>query len=384
MTDAENFDDIRPYDDSEVREVLDRLISEKEFARVLLSMRFPRLLKFLPWPTVNIAQSKLKKLFQDIQTVKDFQLLVKRGLDRMLEQSDSRVTFSGFENLRAGESYLFLSNHRDIAMDPAFVNYVLNENDRETLRIAIGDNLLSKQFTSDLMRINKSFIVKRSITGRREKFAALKHLSTYIRKSIVEDGSCVWIAQREGRAKDGLDKTETALLKMLSLSKSKEQSFAESISELNLIPVSISYEYDPCDADKGRELYHNKYEGGYEKREHEDLISIYKGIVGHKGRVHLAFGEPIREGFEDDEQLADIIDRAVVSSYELQPPNILAYEKCEGADAYSAQMRANLGNIDWVEATRKFEERIGDIDPRFHEIVYDIYANPVRAKKSLN
>jgi hypothetical protein len=154
------------------------------------------------------------------------------------------------------------------------VNLALSDAGMETVRIAIGDNLLSKPFASDLMRVNRSFIVKRSVVGRREKLENLKKLSAYIRHSITNDSASVWIAQREGRAKDGHDRTETALLKMLALSKQKEQSFAQATAELNLVPVAISYEYDPCDVDKGRELYAKEQGEDFLRRQRELMTAV--------------------------------------------------------------------------------------------------------------
>src|SRR5690606_30812757 len=220
-----------------------------------------------------------------------------------------------------------ISNHRDIAMDPAFVNLARHQRRMDTVRIAIGDNLLSKPFASDLMRINKSFIVKRSATGRREKLAALTTLSRYIRHSILVDRACVWIAQREGRAKNGVDRTETALVKMLALGRDRAQPFGEAIAALNLVPVSIAYCFDPCDLDKARELHERETTGSYQKRPHEDLASIYKGIVGDKGAVHVAFGEPLAAPLADDDEVAAWLDRQIVGRYRLQPTNLIAWRR---------------------------------------------------------
>ena len=170
------------------------------------------------------------------------------------------------------------------------INLGLILNQHKTVRIAIGDNLLRKPYASDLMRVNRSFIVKRSVTSRRDKLEALKTLSRYIRHSITDEQVSCWIAQAEGRAKDGCDRTETALLKMLALSKSKEQSFGAAIQEINLIPVSISYEYDPCAGDKARELHASEQGLTYIKDEFEDLDTILKGLVEYKGRIQLVLG----------------------------------------------------------------------------------------------
>ena len=180
---------------------------------------------------------------------------------KMIDTTVSGLSVSGLDQLSPDQSYVFVSNHRDIAMDPALVNWVLHLNQHQTLRVAIGDNLLTKPYVSDLMRLNKSFIVNRSATAPREKLKAAKHLSSYIHHSITEDRQNIWIAQREGRAKDGLDRTNSAVIGMLGLSKAKPVPLADHIKTLNIVPVSISYEYDPCDEAKAKELYMQQTHG---------------------------------------------------------------------------------------------------------------------------
>ena len=234
------FDDIRPYYDSEVPEVLARLAASREFIDTLMTIKYPRLGRLAPWLMRPLISRVLRHSFQKIHNVRDFQEAVGVSMGKLLKNIECHLTVSGQEKLDAEGAYLFISNHRDIAMDPAFVNFVRYHAGYDTVRIAIGDNLMSKDFATDLMRINKSFIVKRSVEGRREKLNALLQLSRYIRFSLIEEHSSVWIAQREGRAKDGVDRTEKALLKMLSLSKQKEQTFADAIRELQVVPVAIS------------------------------------------------------------------------------------------------------------------------------------------------
>src|SRR5690606_21760891 len=190
------------------------------------------------------------------------------------------LTNSGLDKLSHDKSYLFISNHRDIAMDPAFVNYMLYHAGFDTLFIAIGDNLLKRPFVNDLMRLNRSFIVKRSLKGR-ELLKSSKQLSEYIHHCIAENRN-VWIAQREGRAKDGVDRTETALLKMLGMAR-RPEGLAEALKPLHIVPVSISYEFDPCDALKGNELYQKTELGSYQKDDQSDINSIVTGMIGYKG-----------------------------------------------------------------------------------------------------
>ncbi|MCX7079732.1 MAG: 1-acyl-sn-glycerol-3-phosphate acyltransferase, partial [Pseudomonas sp.] len=245
------FDAIRPYDDSEVPAVLARLLGDKAFLDILTHFRFPRFAGALGWMLKPLIAHRLRREFAGITSVATLQDKVEFYVDHTIERATDGVTYTGVEQFKSGSAYLFLANHRDIVMDPAFVNYAIYHAGLPTPRIAIGDNLLQKPFVSDLMRLNKSFIVHRSISGRREKMAAYQLLSAYISHSIRNDCQSIWIAQAEGRAKDGDDRTESAILKMFHMSR-KDEPFGEVIRSLNLTPVSISYEYDPCDQAKAR------------------------------------------------------------------------------------------------------------------------------------
>lgn len=377
------FDDIRPYIDSEVPQVLARLSRDPELLDSLTSFKLPGLTRWAPWLSRLVAHFYVRRIFRGIDTVDGLQLAIRTGLKRLLADIGTEVTVSGLETLEQDGVYLLLSNHRDITMDSALVNLVLFEQGRDTIRSAAGDNLLSKDIASDLLRLNKSFVVKRSATGRREKLEALKQLSSYIRYSLLQERCSVWIAQREGRAKDGIDKTEPALLKMLVLSKRKEQSFADAIRELNVVPVAISYEFDPLDAAKGRELYAVQTAGSYEKKEHEDVFSIYQGIVGRKGAVHIAFGSPLKEGIATPEAMADEVDRQIISNYRLHPTNILGYEKLHGTSEKVAEWRTEI-SADWEAIEQEFNARIEAIPEAHREIVLAMYTNPVSQKLTLS
>jgi len=376
------FDDIRPYRDDEVPCVLARLSSNKEFIDTLLSIKYPRIFRWAPWLMRPIVSRALHRAFSKMQTVKDLHHAMRANLGDLLLKVGTTITVSGLDKLDRNTSYLFISNHRDIAMDPALVSAALYDDDRDTVRIAIGDNLLTKEFISDLMRVNKSFIVKRSVTGRRKKLAALIKLSRYIRYSLIEEHASIWIAQREGRAKDGMDKTEPALLKMLALSKQKEQTFGDAVRELNLVPVAISYEFDPLDEAKGIELYEKQTEGRYEKDEHEDFLSIYNGIVGRKGAIHIAFGEPVNTDFESADDLAVVVDRQIIGNYHLHPTNVMAYEKLHKTHASVVSWKAAI-KCDWPKITKEFDGRMESIPPKCRDIVLAMYANPVCQKLNL-
>ncbi|WP_407312495.1 1-acyl-sn-glycerol-3-phosphate acyltransferase [Pseudomonas sp. nanlin1] len=325
------FDAIRPYDDAEVPAVLARLLSDKAFLDILTHFRFPRQAATLGWLLKPLIARRLRREFKHVNSVATLQDKVEFYVDHTIERATDGVTYTGVEQFKSGSAYLFFANHRDIVMDPAFVNYAVYHAGLPTPRIAIGDNLLQKPFVSDLMRLNKSFIVHRSIAGRREKLAAYQLLSAYINHSIRNDCASIWIAQAEGRAKDGDDRTDSAILKMFHMSR-KDEPFGAVIQSLNLTPVSISYEYDPCDQAKAREMYIRATTGTYAKAPGEDDVSIAQGITGYKGRVHVNFAAPIATAFEDTKLLAVEIDKQILAGYRLFPVHYLAYAQWAEAD----------------------------------------------------
>ena len=229
------------------------------------------------------------------------------------------------------------------------------------------------------MRINRSFIVKRSVKTRRDKLDALKHLSKYIRQSIKQESVCIWIAQAEGRAKDGIDKTDTALLKMLALSKDLDQSFALAARDLNIIPVAISYEYDPCDGSKARELHHQKMDLNYTKDPFEDLDSIQKGFVDFKGRISITFGSPVDDKCDSADQLAEEIDRQIHLNYKLFPTNIIAWrlQDNQSQDVHLARLKNQWPDEDWHAAEISFKTRINRMPKAHRSIAISAYAAPV-------
>ncbi|MFA5631875.1 MAG: 1-acyl-sn-glycerol-3-phosphate acyltransferase [Porticoccaceae bacterium] len=385
MSDSDTLDefhDIRPYNDDEVPGVIARLMGDRELLDTLLSIRHPVLFRYFAWAIRPWLRKALHQRFDAIRSVDDLQMLIGEQMELMLKKSATPATSSGLDGLAESSSHLFISNHRDIAMDPAFVNLTLFKHGLDTVRIAIGDNLLSKPFATDLMRLNKSFIVKRSVTGRREKLNALTKLSRYIRHSILRDGVSIWIAQREGRAKDGVDRTETALLKMLGLGKEKGQTFQDAIAELNVVPVVISYMFDPCDLDKARELHQRRTTGTYKKMPHEDLTSLYKGIVGYKGAVHVAYGKVVT-ATADDEALARQIDRQIIANYWLHPTNLIAWERLNGPDPRVASLKATFTGCDWHAVEQQLMARVAGETEAVRQIFLECYANPVQSRFDL-
>ena len=379
------FADIRPYNDDEVLPVLDRLLADDEFISAIASLRlgaWHKPISFLVNPFVRLI---LRRELRGVSKVRDFQNIVKKYMDDMIESSTKGITVSGLDELDPQKAYLFMSNHRDIALDPAFVNYAMYHNNHDTVRIAIGDNLLTKPYVSDLMRINKSFIVRRSAKGPRQVLAAYKLLSGYIRHSIEEDNNPIWIAQREGRAKDGNDRTEPAIIKMIAISQKKKlESLSEFINKLHLVPVAISYELDPCDGAKAKELFETQSQGSYQKAEHEDVESIAKGIAGDKGSVHISFGEPLTGNFETPESVADEVDRQVIKNYVLHPTNFFAYKMLHGhypEGIYSSQHKPfSVVGLEAQEAA--FKQRIEAL-PKEHQVyALGIYANSITRKQA--
>ncbi|MGN1281374.1 MAG: 1-acyl-sn-glycerol-3-phosphate acyltransferase [Succinivibrio sp.] len=356
------FDDIRPCNDNEVQSELNKIISDRMVINSILKFRYPFFYKsfgFILRPFIRLI---LKKKISSIKTIKDFQQIVANFVSKMVDTTTDGLVLEGFDKLEKGKGYLFISNHRDISLDPAFIDYALFKSGNDTVRIAIGDNLLRIPAATSLMRLNRSFIVKRSIEAPREKLKALTHLSNYIGLTI-EEGTSVWIAQREGRAKDGNDKTEDAVLKMISLyGRQKKMSFGDYMRSLNIVPVSITYEYDPNDLAKANELYEKESKGSYQKDEFEDIDTITRGIRGYKGHVKLVAGDPIKAEFETAEELSKIIDDFIYSNYELYPTSLISAGKTEGLEQ---------SEID------KFNARIASYPEHLREKVKAMYAAPV-------
>jgi len=375
------FADIRPYRDDEVAAVLTRLLHNSEFLSTLAVYRLGRVASLMPGVMRLLVRYLLAREVRGVSDVRSMQLIIERYMTRMIERATGGFSVSGLERLDPTRPHLFMSNHRDIAMDPAFTNYALHCSGRETARIAIGDNLLTKPWVSDLMRLNKSFIVKRSVSGPRELLAASKTLANYIQYSLLEEKSPVWIAQREGRAKDGVDRTEPVIIKMLAMSRDKRnQEFSEHIQSLGIVPVAISYELDPCDAMKANELFQRSTEGRYEKGEQEDVASIAQGIAGEKGRVHVSFGTPLSGGLDTPDAVASEVDRQVISQYCLHPTNLYAYRRLYGKDAPVPQ-ELYLEEGDCSEAA--FDARIEAMPEAHRPYALGIYANAVVSKLAL-
>jgi len=367
----DRFAEIRPYRDNEVAEVLARLQADPELLDSLSGLRFGRIGVALSRPLRPVVRWGLKRQLADIVDVASMQSVIRGYMDKMIASTTAGFSTSGLEALEDGP-YLFISNHRDIALDPAFTNYALHRLGRQTCRIAIGDNLLSKPWISDLMRLNKSFIVKRSLPGPRQLLAASRLLADYIKTSIAEEHCPIWIAQREGRAKDGFDATEPAVIKMLMLARDKSEAFGLSVEELRIVPLSISYELDPCDALKAHELASVARDGLYSKAEHEDAASIAAGISGQKGRVHIAFGTVLDDSHHTVQDVVDELDRQIEANYLLHPTNIWAWQMLNPERKIPSNLNVSKGSI----SHRHFEQRILAIPEDERDFALRMYANP--------
>ncbi len=319
------FDEIRPYRDQEVASVIKRLETEPAFF-TMMNFVHPE------W-----SKEKVIDTISGIDSISEFQSKVAHpSLRVLIDKTVEKVTVSGLENLKSGDSHLFISNHRDIILDSGILNVLLFEAKYGTIQTAIGNNLLSSNLITDLTKLNKNFVVKRNTTPR-EFYENSILLSAYISYTISEAKNSIWIAQREGRTKDGLDKTQPGLLKMLSINCEKE--FRECFKDLNITPVAISYEHDPCDVLKIPELKSIAREEKYEKSENEDYNSIITGLTGSKGRVHISIGTTIHDELDElvdhpnknDKLkiLGELIDAQIYKNYKLWPTNHLAYDILE-------------------------------------------------------
>jgi glycerol-3-phosphate O-acyltransferase len=336
MTDS--FDDIRPFTDAEVDTVLARLLNEPAFNQAIRFV-FP-----------NSEPEDIRHLLGSIHTIADFQAkIVSAAVKAIAEKSTAGLEVRGLDKLDSQISYLFISNHRDIVLDSAFLNYILFTHGFSTTRIAIGNNLLQREWIADLVKLNKNFVVQRNVPPRQAYEYSLR-LSNYIKKSLVDDASSVWIAQREGRTKDGMDQTQAGLLKMLSLAWGDD--VVDGFEKMQIVPVSISYGVEPCAGLKARELFIKQRDGAYEKQPGEDLNSMLEGIRAWKGKVVFTFGKTIvknelqhdfaevnrNEGIKN---LCARIDARISEGYALQPFNYIAADLLRGTKHYASHYSAD-------------------------------------------
>lgn len=330
------YDDIRPLYDNEVPETIAHLLANDYFRRAVEPF-----IKPLTWEQFSAA-------LQACKTTHDFQFnIIYPVMKQLTEKTTTTMSGEGWEKIDETSSHLFISNHRDIVLDAAFFNVLLFDKAKPTTEIAIGDNLLIYPWIEELVRLNKSFIVKRGVSVR-QMLEVSRHLSDYIHDTVSNRNQSVWIAQREGRAKDSDDKTQASLLKMLTLHDSARP--LETLMQLNIIPLSISYEYDPCDYLKAKEFQLKRDNPAHRKSNADDIENMITGIMGFKGRVRFRFGNCINTMIsyipsdtgrnELLEKVATIIDQEIYRNYTFFPVNYVAYDMMYGENRFGAEYTA--------------------------------------------
>lgn len=317
-----SFEELRPFYDSEATQIMHRMSGDPLYFQLVSYL----------WPGITKDEALAKA--HNTKNIYDFQTgYMSHAIWSIVKMSSTGLSWSGIENLDKDKSHLYIANHRDILLDSALLQIILEKEDFATSEITFGSNLMDQGFITDFGRMNRMFTVKREGNAK-ELYDISKQLSAYIRHTIIDKKTSVWIAQRNGRTKDGNDQTQTGLLKMLGMSGGKD--FLHNFSELNIVPVTISYEYEPCDFLKAQELYLSDLHSKYIKAQGEDLNSIITGIKQPKGKIHLTFGKPIQEELieinklvndnEKIKQLSALIDRRIYTDFKLNPVNYIAYD----------------------------------------------------------
>jgi len=366
-----NFEDIRPYNDDEYHRVVETLFKVTPLMDVVNA--------YLP----ELVTGELEEILLSFKSINEFQSkMVCRVIDSVLASSVKNFSYDGLDKIAKDSAPLFITNHRDIVLDSALINYCLNDSGHNTSEIAIGSNLLSEPWIKELVRINKSFIVKRNIP-KQEMLASSQNLSAYINHTLKDKKQSIWIAQREGRAKDGFDKTAPGLLKMFGMA--ADGNLLDHLISLNITPVTLAYELDPCAGLKVPELLKKEMGEEYVKAKGEDERSMGLGIRGNKGNVHIQFGTPINERIkalshiknrnELLKNIAAIIDKEIYQNYHLWNSNYVAYDMLHSSKKYVDKYDEG--------GKEKFEdymnEKLGELkgNPAAEKIFLLMYANPV-------
>ncbi len=371
-----DFEEIRCYKNEEVHDALERLSNEKQFMKVLSTI-YPLLPK-------EVIKQRLLSFDTNYAFQRD---MVNPFLQYLEANMTTGIKLNGLENIDTSKSYLYISNHRDIILDSAFLCGKFIENKMDTVEIAIGDNLLIFPWIEDLVRVNKSFIVKRGLSSR-QILESSKRLSAYIAYTIAEKHESVWIAQREGRAKDSNDITQESLLKMFNMC--GKESFIENIMPLNICPLSISYEYDPCDYLKAKELMQRHANPDFKKNPMDDLLNMQTGVMGFKGAVVYQITGDIqtdlkkiaKETSSRNEQItlvAELIDHRIHSNYTIFAVNKIAYDLLRDENRFSKEYTI----IEKLDFERYLALQIAKIDIPEKDTDFlmkrllEMYANPL-------
>lgn len=358
----ESFREIQCYSDEQAKEVIERLISEPTFLSSLLSL----------FSKANDLIKHFSEL-SNINSIDAFQAWIEQRIFPLVQSTYSQFTVSGLDNLDKKQSYVFISNHRDIVMDPLLLNQALRQQGFSTANCAIGDNLLRHPSANDLALLNRCFKVFRSLKSPKAMLNAMKNQSAYIQYLHFNRQENIWIAQKEGRAKDNIDKTNPALIKMLGLCKAKTDPWDVYLEALQIVPVCFSYEWDPCDIDKAKELISQEGDISYQKQTMDDLIATQKGLKGLKGHIHLHFGDVIRgdgENLLDHKQVAEEIDKVIKKNYKIYPVNYAAYKKLKGTAFEPCPCDKQEVNT----AVKTLEKRLEGCSDEIIRRVYSAYA----------
>lgn len=374
MPEENRFDDIRPYMDCEIPQAMKRIAE---------SVSFPLLAAYVfPDAEIRAVREKIKSM----GTTYEFQdQVMSRMNSQVIERTMSEFTYGGLENLSRGQRYLFIANHRDIVLDSSLMQYVLHKNGYETSEITFGANLMQSQLIIDIGKSNKMFRVERPGGDIRNFYRASLHISEYIRHTILEKRQSVWIAQRNGRTKDGMDITDQGVIKMLGMSRNDNK--VDSLAELNIAPVVISYEWEPCDILKTLEIYEKRQSGRYIKKPGEDINSILTGFAQYKGKVHMEFCRPLqREEIAEydsytlgdfNRAVAHLIDKRIHGSYRLTPNNYIAHDIRYGKSIFSGLYDETEKHafLEHMAELREYEENCNM--ELLSDIFLSIYSNPV-------
>ncbi|WP_417363718.1 1-acyl-sn-glycerol-3-phosphate acyltransferase [Galbibacter sp.] len=365
------IDDIRPYLDDEVNDALEKGLGHP-MIQALLQFTFP-----------DKSWDEIYELVRSCNSIQDFQSKIIYASVRMvIDKSSEGFTTSGFDKLDPNQTYLYISNHRDIILDTSLLNVALLDNGLVMTASAIGNNLVKKPFLMELAKLNRSFLIMRDLPPR-EMLKASKMVSQYIRDLLEKDDRSVWIAQREGRTKDGNDLTQQGVLKMIALAHN-ELSVMDYFKKLRIVPVSISYEFDPTDILKIPELMAKHHDIEYVKSNNEDFNSILKGATGHKKRIHITAGTVMEAELDSIGQsgetlnkqyqlLADVIDNKIHKNYHLWPSNYMAYDMLNKVDTF----KDKYSEKEMRQFQRRIHRRVEDNNEIALQNFLLMYANPV-------
>jgi 1-acyl-sn-glycerol-3-phosphate acyltransferase len=365
------FDEIRPFYDTEINEGVQFWINHPYMEA---------LIKFcMPDTPAEVWKDRLSR----IQSVREFQTnFIYHGVQQVIKKSTDGLSTSGFDKLKKNTSYLFVSNHRDIILDTCLLNNSLFENGLVMTASAIGDNLVKRDFMKNLAKLNRNFLVQRGLTPR-DMLQSSKTLAELIGQFILRENRSVWIAQREGRTKDGNDATNPAVLKMLAMG-SGDEKITDYLKNLRIVPVAISYEYDPTDALKMPQYLAETNKKEYVKDKNEDLLNLLSGVVGQKKHIHIHIGDVLNTEIDQialdntniNKQilaLAETIDNSIVKSYKLWPTNYIAFDIIYKTDRYKNCYTETEKSL----FERRLAMRIPDGNPVAIEGFLSMYANPV-------